>query len=575
MTLTWCGAPRAEEVVNLGPLALIHPLLQQLDIAQIIDRHLPPDSQLEFSHGQVLSLLLAARLCQPTALSQLSAWAHRTGADLLWGVPADKLNDDRLGRGLDAFFEQRHSIAACTTVQALHLTDLALERLHFDTTHLVFYGAYDTSQPRPPTSLDALHGDGQLAPAHIGHGYLTDAHMIQVGLTAVVDEHGALPIFGQCLDGQRHGRLAVREQFQLLKQYLPLCPGLLMVSDRGTFSADHVGRLYRHGYYALCSMNWGDHQALYDQHSVQLHWQPASFLSREQQRRRQSNSSLPHDDYRLAVLKHALTDPSTHQPLPGRLIFVHSSADEQGSRQRRADNIAKIQAGLQAIAARVQRGHVRCTPDTIARAVARLYGKREAACYFRWEMLPLTTAEQAALPPPGPCCRQPSYRFVFTFDPAAAAADARYDGLSVLFTTAPQQRSADELFTQFKQQSFLELLHHQWKTPLAVRPVFLKSPQRVEALVCLLQIALQAYQVLERRYRQTVAPDAPPQVRYTTAETLLREFRVYGLLVNRQVVGRVVYATRLSSRQRQILEQLSLPTPAQTLGSTWHPVPSG
>ena len=39
-------------------------------------------------------------------------------------------------------------------------------------------------------------------------------------------------------------------------------------------------------------------------------------------------------------------------------------------------------------------------------------------------------------------------------------------------------------FTQYKQQCFVELGHHQWKTPLAVRPVFLKSERRVEALVC-------------------------------------------------------------------------------------------
>src|SRR5215471_19042027 len=49
MAFTWHGAARAEEVVNLGPLALIQPLLDQLDIAGIIDRHLPPDPQLEFS----------------------------------------------------------------------------------------------------------------------------------------------------------------------------------------------------------------------------------------------------------------------------------------------------------------------------------------------------------------------------------------------------------------------------------------------------------------------------------------------------------------------------------------------
>ena len=119
MTLTWLGTARAEEVVNLGPLALVYPLLDQLDIASIIDRHVPPDPQLEFSHGQVLSLLLAARLCQPTALINVSAWAQKSGADILWNLPADKLNDDRLGRALDAFFEHRHSVFASTTAQAL------------------------------------------------------------------------------------------------------------------------------------------------------------------------------------------------------------------------------------------------------------------------------------------------------------------------------------------------------------------------------------------------------------------------------------------------------------------------
>ena len=119
MAFTWHGTARTEAVVNLGPLALIQPLLDQLDIAGIIDRHLPPDPQLEYSHGQVLSLLLAARLCQPTALINLPAWAERTGADILWNLPADKLNDDRLGRALDAFFEHRHSVFASTTALAL------------------------------------------------------------------------------------------------------------------------------------------------------------------------------------------------------------------------------------------------------------------------------------------------------------------------------------------------------------------------------------------------------------------------------------------------------------------------
>jgi len=60
-----------------------------------------------------------------------------------------------------------------------------------------------------------------------------------------------------------------------------------------------------------------------------------------------------------------------------------------------------------------------------------------------------------------------------------------------------------------------------------------------------------------------------------TAETLLRQFRVYGCIVTFEKVGRVIHATRLTSRQRQILNQLRFPTPAQTLRRILNPVPTG
>jgi hypothetical protein len=86
--------------------------------------------------------------------------------------------------------------------------------------------------------------------------------------------------------------------------------------------------------------------------------------------------------------------------------------------------------------------------------------------------------------------------------------------------------------------------------------VFLKSPRRVEALVCLLHIALQAQQLLERLYRQSVPDNAPIAERRCTVETLLKSFQVYGVLVRPSGLGRVVHATYLTSRQRQILNPL-------------------
>ena len=112
MAFITASTPREETVVNLGSLAILVPLLEKLNVAGIIDRHIPTDPQAEHSHGIVLSVLLAARLHHPTALVNVAEWAAEHGVEYLCNIPADKLNDDRLARSLDAFFEQRHDILA-------------------------------------------------------------------------------------------------------------------------------------------------------------------------------------------------------------------------------------------------------------------------------------------------------------------------------------------------------------------------------------------------------------------------------------------------------------------------------
>jgi hypothetical protein len=574
---TWSGPVAARDVLNLGPLALIQPLLDQLDVEAIIDRHLPPDPQQEFSHGQVLRLLLMARLSQPTALVNVGQWAAKTGADILSNIPVDKINDDRLARSLDAFFDQRHSILGSVTAKALQVTGLSLERMHFDPTHLPLSGAYSTSRPRPtPAPGQALQGDARLAPAHIAHGYATtDTQLIQAGQLAIVDDLGAVPVFLHCVDGNHNNHTAIHQTLDLAFDHLDWPENVLLISDRGTCSIDHIARLHRDDHQVVCAANWKDYRGLYDAHADTLCWEKASFLSVEQRRRRRTHSKLPHEHYEIAVLRHTLVDPDSREEIPARLIFAYSSADERECRQRRSDNIAKITAGLERLQAKVLRGHPQCTATSITRQITELLGKREAASYFTYRLVPLSAEEQAALPPPGRGCCRATQRLEFHFDAAAAEASTRYDGLSVLVTTAAQRHSGDHLFRMYKQQNYVELLHHQWKTPLAVTPIFLKTPQRIEALVCLLQLALQAYQVLERRYRQSVVADESEPQQPMTSEQLLRIFQVYGLLSHHGPYGRVVHATRLSNRQRQVLDRLNFPTPMQTIDRLLMPEPTG
>ena len=47
-------------------------------------------------------MLVANRLCAPAPLYDIAGWASSAAVAELFGVPAGLLNDDRLGRALDA-----------------------------------------------------------------------------------------------------------------------------------------------------------------------------------------------------------------------------------------------------------------------------------------------------------------------------------------------------------------------------------------------------------------------------------------------------------------------------------------
>jgi transposase len=381
---TTCYGNQAEfDSVAYGSLAVILPMLERMGVREIIDRHLPADVQAEFGDGEILSLLIAARMYSPVALSNVSEWARVSGADIATGIPAEKLNDDRLGRCLDHFFRQRHSILASIALHVSQTFGVPLREVHYDPTHILFTGAYAGAAARRGVVVKqsaeeeaAILSDDLLEPAHITKGRAMDdvpkgAKMIHAGLCVQVDEYGPLPIFGHTIDGNQNGRHAVHEQFELLLKHLP-SRSLTIISDRGTFSVGHLLRLKDGGCDALCSVPWGEFQELFDERFSTLKWKPASYLSTEQQRRRQTGSELPLEEYQLAVLRQTLNDDQSGRSIDCRVIFVHSTADQKVIRQQRQKQIERITAELQKIQALIAAGRGKTDEASLAKRLARI-----------------------------------------------------------------------------------------------------------------------------------------------------------------------------------------------------------
>lgn len=71
--------------------------------------------------------------------------------------------------------------------------------------------------------------------------------------------------------------------------------------------------------------------------------------------------------------------------------------------------------------------------------------------------------------------------------------------------------------------------------------------------------------MLQRLYRQTVPAEASVAEQRTTTQTILRAFANYTVLIHPTRLGREVQPTRLTTRQREILQQLGFDRPAQIL----------
>jgi hypothetical protein len=186
--------PRAQIAVvdvlekRLGSLPVVADFSGRLDIAGIIDRACPMRDIALVSHGQVIEALIANRLTHPQAMVAVADWARDWAVEEVYGISCDVLNDDRLGRALDAIAPQVDHIVGSIGAKAIDAFGIDVTRLHWDMTSISLYGAYD--------QVDEDHP----APAY-GHpkDRRTDLKQIQAGIAVAAD--GAIPVLHRAFDG--------------------------------------------------------------------------------------------------------------------------------------------------------------------------------------------------------------------------------------------------------------------------------------------------------------------------------------------------------------------------------------
>jgi transposase len=474
------GPPSVEKL--LGALPVIAEFGRRLDLAGIIDRACPVREVAHVTHGQVIEVLVANRLTAPRPLLRVEDWAAQWAVEEVYGIDPACLNDDRIGRALDAIAPELDRIVGSVGARAIASFGIDVARLHWDMTSISLYGAYDEVE------------DGFAAPGW-GHpkDRRPDLKQVQTGLAVAGD--GGIPVWQHAYDGGAGEVAQVVGAMTALRE-LAGRRGFLLVGDSKLISRTNVVAM---GQAQVCFI--APASKTYLPASVLASLDPTTATpvdyaaERDQAKRADRRGS-----YR--VLEGSVTLPGkrtkrTAAPDPDllvRCVFVHASARAMAAATSRAKKLDRARDDLERLGRGLGGRHYPDT-DAVSARVRVIARDRKVTTLLRTEV------------GTDPATGKPT--LAWSFDPAALAAEQATDGWYGLLTNLTvEQADAAEVLRRYKGQEVVERRYGAFKGPLAVAPMFLKDNRRIAALVTVICLALLIFCLVERAVRQAIAPAA-------------------------------------------------------------------
>lgn len=505
---------------EVGALPLVCHYLDRLGLRELVDRQLPQRGRAQLTTGEVVAALVCNRLCSPSPLYDVAGWASGAALQELSGVPAMLLNDDRLGRALDAFAPVAEEVRGAACLAAIDRFRVDAARLHLDLTALRVAGAYERS-------------------ALVGEGWGADGVARQVRVLEAVNGEG-VPLYVRPQAGDASELTCVGAALERLGALLP--PGLAVCADsvlgnwKTLLAADRAGLRF------LCPLRADSgfvRRFLDEVGSGAL--RPLRYVSQHERRLPAARRTR----YRGTLRAWAVTDPETGTARRFRVAYIWSSEEARSVAVGRQRALRKAEQAL----ARVHRGlggrHYPTQTQVEARVAQILPPVRG--------LLEVETGTREG---------KPTLRF--SRDEHAIAEAAAADGIYALATNLPGRLSAGNLLRLYKQQNIVERRHRDLKGPLRVRPIFLHNDARINALLSIVGLALLVFGLIEADLRRALGENGElagllPEGRAArpTGRTILAAFQGLGLTYGHDGI----VLDRLTGTQRRILEQLGIATP--------------
>jgi len=459
----------------VGALPLVTQYLDRLQLAATLDELVPWEGEVPL--GTLVEILIVNRLLQPKALFRIGDWARIAGLTDYYGVTADQLNDDRLGRLLERLADYTDVAQSGLVMKAIRAFKLRVEQIHYDITNVELYGAYALER-----------ADGQTPPVPMpayGHTKSGRKNVKQIHAGLNVTSDGGVPVGHLPFDGNLAENSTHLANLKLLSRNLPKGKLVYIADTKLDTPENLLAVAAREGYFLCGGVFLPNLQEEYlelrrKMHKVDYHPQSQDRLPPEER-----------DQYQAVEIprtEEGLVDGQKVR-LKYRLMFVWSQAMARQHAATRERHTAKIREEFETVERNLGKYKLK-TADAIVRRLEKAKAKYAEGSLFEYQL------QQD---------RRGRFQFRWKINSAALQRVQALEGAYVVKTNLPTRgHPIAKVLATYKQQSCVERRFHHLKGPLAVAPMFLKNPKRMAGLLCILVWALMVLALMERQVRRSL-----------------------------------------------------------------------
>ena len=477
----------AINIVNLDHFGIVAGIIDEMELVEEVNTKVGIRIKETVSPGQVMKAMILnglGFLSAPIYLFDTFFVGKATEYLIGEGVTPKKLNDDRIGRALDKYYQAGTTkLFTAIALKAAKRFQVEMKSVHLDSSSISVEGEYKSRQKKSQRiEAESSEREDEMKAIKIVHGYSRDQRpdLKQFIIDTIVTGDGDVPLYLKIDHGNADDKSVFVERLKEFKNQWTFDG--ICVADSALYTAENLS--------AMAGMKWITRVPLSIKSAKNKIWDI------------EDNAWEPNQikGYKIAAIS------SEYANIKQRWLVIESEIRKQAALKKIAEQVEKQLESAQASVRKLSRQKFACVADA-EMAIKRLSDSWKYHQIVESEYREKPVKKTTVKPKIESQSQTKVYQVTGKIETRKSVIEAERVkagrfilATNILSTTAV---SNQQVLSEYKAQQSNERGFRFIKDPLFfTSSVFVKNPERVEAIGMIMGLCLLVYNLAQRKLRQ-------------------------------------------------------------------------